>query len=273
MLRAAILCLLIPCTAWGDDPVFSGPQPGEILPAFEAELAFNEEKKFDLITQAQGKPVFLLFVHELTRPTAAVTRMLMEYAVTRSKDGLHSAVVFLYDDKTAGIEQLKRARHALPGNCPIAVSLDGGEGPGAYGLNRNVALTVLIGQEGKVMANFALIQPSVQDVPKVLDELVKIIGGQVPSLQELSSKTSDRIHADPKIRELVAPVIRKDATKEQIDQAAMKLEEYAAAHPAFALEIGQIARRIIQAGKLDNYGTQRAQHYLKKWAENYKPAR
>ena len=53
--------------------------------------------------------------------------------------------------------------------------------PGAYGLNRNVTLTILVGKDNRVTANFALVQPSLQaDVPKVLGEVVKLIGGKVP---------------------------------------------------------------------------------------------
>ncbi|MCY3000054.1 MAG: hypothetical protein NT168_18315, partial [Planctomycetota bacterium] len=34
-------------------------------------------------------------------------------------------------------------------------------------------------------------------------------------------------------------------------------------------EIGRIARTIVSSGKLENYGTARAQNYLMQWAEKY----
>ena len=76
----------------------------------------------------------------------------------------------------------------MPTDVPIGISVDGKEGPGAYGLNRNVTLTVLVGKDNVVTANFALIQPSIPaDAPKILAEVVKLIGGQVPGLDELGA--------------------------------------------------------------------------------------
>ena len=73
-----------------------------------------------------------------------------------------------------------------PTGVPIGISVDGAEGPGAYGLNRNVTLTVLAGKGGTVTANYALVQPSVQaDAPKILAEVAELVGGEVPPLEEL----------------------------------------------------------------------------------------
>ncbi len=126
-------------------------------------------------------------------------------------------------------------------------------------------------------ANFALVQPSVQaDVPKVLKEVVAIVGGQVPSLRELSGGRAMQrtarggAESELDLRSLLRPVIQKNATVEQVDAAAKKAEEYFAKHPRAALEAGTIARRIIDADKLENYGTERAQEYLRKWAKTFK---
>ena len=51
--------------------------------------------------------------------------------------------------------------------------------PGAYGLNRNVAVTVLVATDRVVSANFALVQPSLEvDAPKIFK-----------SIADFSSKT------------------------------------------------------------------------------------
>ncbi|MGH7127121.1 MAG: hypothetical protein ACREJB_02295 [Planctomycetaceae bacterium] len=171
-----------------EEPVFSGPQPGETLAPFKVRGVFDEDagKELDLVTAAAGKPTLIIFMHQATRPSVAVTRTVLDYAATRKKDGLATGLVYLADDATEAEAFLKRARHALPKETPIGISTDGAEGPGAYGLNRNVTLTVLIAREGKVTANFALVQPSLQaDVPRILDELVKLIGGTAPTLEEL----------------------------------------------------------------------------------------
>ncbi|MEC8474717.1 MAG: hypothetical protein VXZ38_08710, partial [Planctomycetota bacterium] len=66
-------------------------------------------------------------------------------------------------------------------------SPDGIAGPGAFGLNRNVTMTVLVCDEGKVVSNFALLQPQLQvDGQAMIDAVVKGSGGgEVPSLESV----------------------------------------------------------------------------------------
>ena len=64
-------------------------------------------------------------------------------------------------------------------------------------------------------------------------------------------------------------MIQKDATPEDIDKAVAKLEKYLEKNPKNRLQVGDIARRIIKAGKLKNYGTKHAQEYLTKWSKEF----
>ena len=61
------------------------------------------------------------------------------------------SVVFLSDDPAA----LKQITRHVPKNVLVGISPDGREGPGSYGLNRNVSQTVIIAKDGKVLYNFA----------------------------------------------------------------------------------------------------------------------
>ena len=157
-------CLLAICLGgltsitWGaEDPVFSGPQAGEKLTTFKVRGLFDDlaGKELDLIQKADGKPVLFIFVHQLTRPSNSLTQVLMRY-VEQHPQELYGSLIFLGDDQTALESRLKRARHALPKKAPVTISLDGKEGPGAYGLNRNVTLTILFAKDRKVVSNFAL---------------------------------------------------------------------------------------------------------------------
>ena len=51
------------------EPVFSGPQPGEKLPAFKVRGVFAPDagKDLDFVNVARGKPIVLVFVHDLNR--------------------------------------------------------------------------------------------------------------------------------------------------------------------------------------------------------------
>ena len=274
---AACVLLLGASAASAEDPVFSGPQAGEKLAPFKVKGVLEPDagKDLDFVAAAKGKPIVLVFVHDVNRQSISMTRVLTTYTKSRAKDGLTTGVVWLGEDATDAEATVKRVRHALAEGVPVGVSPDGREGPGAYGLNRKVTLTILVGNKDKVTANFALVQPSLQaDLPKILDAVVKEVGGKAPKLEEIegAKEPKDRPKAkeqDPNLRGLLVPVIRKDATHEEVEKAAKALEEYLAKNKTTRAEVGRIANTIIDAKKLDDYGTPKAREYLKKWAKEY----
>ncbi|HVJ67809.1 MAG TPA: hypothetical protein VM510_07495, partial [Caulifigura sp.] len=162
----------------------------------------------------------------------------------------------------------------LTQQAPTGISMDGREGPGAYGLNRKVTLTILVGKEGRVTGNFALVQPSLNsDLPRILDSVVAVAGGKAPKLEELDGmremmRTTDQA---PNLRPFLTPVINRNAAKEDVEKAAKAVEEHVAKDEAARKELGRIASTIVNAGKVENYGTATAQEYLKKWAREYGP--
>ena len=186
---SGLVILLLACPIVLRAAEFSGPQAGETLPPFKVKGVFGDlaGKEFDLIKRADGKPVALIFVHARTRPAFGLTNRIMEYAASKSKDGLESGVIFLTEDPTSTSQWMRRVEKNLPKGVTHGISTDGVEGPGSYGLNRNVTLTVLIGKAGKVTANFALVQPSLQaDGPEILKAIVEATGGgKVPTIAEL----------------------------------------------------------------------------------------
>jgi hypothetical protein len=260
-----------------DEPIYSGPQKGEKLASFKVRGVFDDEagKEIDFVAEAKGQPIVLIFVQDANRPSIGLTRVLSAYTVSRAKDGLFTGIVWLAEDATEAENALKRMRHALTPRASTGISLDGREGPGSYGLNRNVTLTILVGKEGRVTANFALVQPSLQaDLPKIVDQVVAVAGGKAPKLEEIEGvgpmmQRPAAAEPDPNLRRLITPVIRKDASPEQVDQAARALEAYVAEHDAARKEVGRIASTIVGGGKLSDYGTERAREYLRKWAKEY----
>jgi hypothetical protein len=260
-----------------EEQLFSGPQAGEKLPPLPVRGAFEQDagKELDFVTAAGGKPIVLIFVHELNRPTVGMARALGNYARSRAKDGLASGIVWLDDDATEAENTLQRIQHALPQGVAVGISMDGKEGPGSYGLNRNVALTILVGNEGAVTDNFALVQPSLQvDLPKIVAAIVRQVGGKVPPLSDLVERPEMMRGVRPdapdsRLRELIGPVIRRNATEATVDRAAAAVEAYLKDNQAASIEVGRIAKTIVNSGKLSNYGTPRAQEHLRKWAEKY----
>ncbi len=64
-----------------------------------------------------------------------LTRILMNFAEMRG-DKLFAGVVYLDKDLSAAEQNLKRAVSWWKVGPPVGVSIDGAEGPGSYGLNR-----------------------------------------------------------------------------------------------------------------------------------------
>jgi hypothetical protein len=264
-----------------DEPVFSGPQLGEAVTPFEMTAVVGAEvgSSVDLVTQAGQGPQLLIFVHEKTRPAFGLMNALCRFCEQTQKDRkLTHGVTFLSADPTETETWLKRVVRNLPQQTPIGYSPEGQEGPGAWGLNRNVAMTVIVANEGKVVANFALVQPSIaQDGPKILKAVVEATGGgDVPDI----SKFSNRMRSQPQrpmqndgpdesLRAILRPVLNKEATEDQVTKAAAAVEAYARENPAARKQIGIITNRIIDAGRLEAYGTPKAQEFLKQWAEKW----
>ena len=251
--------------------VFSGPQPGESMEAFDVQYAFGVTagSTMEPLKEAGDKPTLLIFVHQFTRPSHALTRVLIKFAEQHQKT-LYTNMIFLTADVTAMQQRLTRARQALPTKTHVTIAPQGIEGPGAYGLNRKVTLTILFGDEQTVISNTALIEPSVQaDALKIITHIAKALKVKVPTLAELGVESRMAAAGAIDARALLGPVVNKTATVAEVNAAAKKVEAEFVKKPNVATHIGGIAQRIIDDGKLENYGTERAQFYLFKWAGLY----
>ena len=249
-----------------DDPLFSGPQIGEKLASFKVRGFFepNGGKELDFVKQAAGKPIVLIFIHDANRPSLRMTQVLSNYTVELAAQGLVTGVVWLADDVTEAENRLKRSGHALTKEAPTGITLDGTEGPGSYGLNRNVTLTILIGKEGRVTANFALVQPSIQaDLPKILQEIAKVTDGKPATLEDLLIVPNARLQYS------LGQLVLKSAKPEAIDAEATKIVAEVKRDEEARKELGRVASRLVESGRLAQHGTPKAQEYLRKWAQEY----
>ena len=262
--------------------VFSGPQKGEVLPALNVKGVYGEQagKTWNLLEADKDSPKLLIFVHKRTRPAFGLARALMRYVEKRKDDKLTGGVIWLTDDATEAENWLTLVKRNFPETkrLPVVYSPDGIEGPGAYGLNRNVTMTILIADKNKVTANFALIQPSLEaDLPKILKASAEVAGGEVPKLSDLEpmAMRNRRQPApgnnDEKLMGLLRQFIQKDATDEDLKKLAGEIETYLQNKPAAQKQLGEIISRIESADRLSNYGTAKAQDYLREWGKKYGP--
>lgn len=269
-----VLLLLAACGRAEDEKVFSGPQVGEKLVSFKTVGVYDDlaGKEIDPIKQANGKPIALVFVHKLTRPSAAVMRAIAAYGGSLQEKGVSTYLVWLTADKTDTLAYLKRARRSLNFKVPVVISTDGAEGPGAYGLNRKMTLTVLVGNKNKVTANYALVQPSLQgDAVDIAVAIAKTVDAKAPNQQKLTAmafpnrKPGNKNAMPAEMGGLLRQVINKNATPEEVDKAAKAVEEYVGNKKKLQRHLGRVSKVGIQR----KYGTEAAQKHLKIWAEKY----
>jgi hypothetical protein len=215
-------------------------------------------REVDLVEQAGGKTFLFAIVHHPTRLAADLTRALLHYGETRREDALFPAMILLAADRTEGERHMKEAVAFWNCGLPAGVSVDGVEGPGRYGLNRNVMMTVLVGQQGIVTHNFPLVQPSVTDARVILTAVTALIGGEVPSTPELDlMKLHSRVLPfqirlwqdgkpphDPRLRELVCLVLRAGDDDTSVKSAAAAVVEYVGDNRARRKELGSVAKML-----------------------------
>jgi hypothetical protein len=159
----------------------SGPAVGEKLGDFKAHAFSGADagKEFKFFAKAKGGPTLLVFMHApndigITRPGLQFLKPVDKYAADSDKLTTHIIWVSGDKDKTEGY--LKRAENSLGLKSPICICLEGKDGPAAYGLNDKVSITVLVAKEGKVVANFALVDPNAKDSAKVIAAVAKVLG-------------------------------------------------------------------------------------------------
>lgn len=172
---------------WAQESVFSGPQVGEAVKPFRAFAVTGPQagKEIQALESAGSKPQAVVFVHSLERSLLPLLRVIDNYGAAR-KDLIETTVVFLSDDRAAMENRLPLVAQSLRLSSPMLLSLDGIEGPGAYGLNRKCLLTVIGAKDGKATTNFALLQPGIADAPKVVEALAKTCGdANPPTLDQL----------------------------------------------------------------------------------------
>jgi len=267
------------------EEVFSGPQKGEKLVSFKVVGVYDElaGKEFDPVGNAAGKPTLIVFVHKLTRPSHRLVRMLTDYAADRSldeagKQRLVPQIVWLSADPSAAREYLTKTRRVLGLRAPVGVSVDGLEGPGAYGLNRNVTLTVLIGRAGRVTANFALLQPSDTDAPQILAEVAKLLGEEPPTMEDLLAAAPDggrgmgggmRRGTDPRLLASFERLKTPDLTIEQIAAIAAQIDARVKAQPDRQTDLGRLAGTLTKRRDFELIGTAAARDHIVRWAKAY----
>jgi len=182
----AAFALLAGAGAAADERVFSGPQVGEKITPFKVVGVggpeAGKEREVQGADAGAGASV-VVFVHGIERSIVPLITVVDEYG-HQKRDVLKTTFVFLSGDRVAMEKRLPLVGQSLRMQCPMALSLDGAEGPGNYGLNKDCLVTIVVAKENKVTANFALVQPGIADAPAVLKAMADACGDRKPPTAE-----------------------------------------------------------------------------------------
>lgn len=193
-LAGALVLAALGLTTRAADTVFSGPQIGEKTTPFRTVpfASSQEGAERDPITENAGAPTALVFIHGIERSLVPLLRVIDEYGALRSSQ-IKTEIVFLAADRVAGEQRARAANQSLRLQSRVGLSLDGAEGPGNYGLNKDCLMTIVAARSNVVTANFALVQPGIADAPKIIAALAQACGDtQPPSVSDLSPRPADR---------------------------------------------------------------------------------
>ena len=150
----------------------------------------NSGRERIIIEENAGKPIALVFVHGIERSMAQILGLVDEYGDLR-KEQLRTEFVFLTADKLASMQNLPVVAQSINLKSRMSLSVDGIEGPGNYGLNKECLMTVVIAISNKVTANFALVQPGAADGTRIIEAMAKVSGDEKPpTIEELRNRRS-----------------------------------------------------------------------------------
>ncbi|MCR9296767.1 MAG: hypothetical protein NXI32_29010 [bacterium] len=226
--------------------VYSGPQPGEEIKPFKVyQIQDGDSQELEIIFEADDRIRLICFVHRLSDDDRILFGLgLVDFYALRHDD-LTSHIVLLSDDRETMLKMLQGwSRGNLFPKSLLGVSVDGAEGPGAYGLNRNVAMTVLVAKGNKVVKNLVFNAPNGYDLETIMKAVATTLGKEQPTLTE----------------------VQQELRAERQRQAEERLK----ASPVFQLapneQLGRIMFGMVNARGNPSQNAQRLSQQLTEWA-------
>ncbi|MCA9054464.1 MAG: hypothetical protein KDA75_11545 [Planctomycetaceae bacterium] len=150
----------------------SGPLAGTDVVGFPvfAVAGEVENETIDFVARREGKPTLYCFVPQarFSRPTARLLRLLDE-SVTKISDDARVVAVWVTSDVAESKAYLPRAQQSLKFTRTTLAVYEGSDtGPGEWGINVDVDLTVVATRNGKVQESFVLESPNETDADEIL---------------------------------------------------------------------------------------------------------
>lgn len=301
LLRAVAAAALLPAIATllhaAEPRVFSGPQPGERATSFNVlDMRGDAATERDPTAVPAARPLALVFVHSIERSLVPLLRAIDDYGAGQ-QDRLATELVFLQPDRLQGEQRVRAATRSLKLKSGTGFSLDGGEGPGNYGLNRECMMTILAVQGGRVVTNFALVQPGIADAPAVIGALAALCKDpKPPSAEEVLKRHAERMNGrggdgmaargdgggnrdgkdpfpgavptDPRLNTLLRQFIRPTNDAATVDRLLGEIETHVGSDPGLRKQAIDGWTRVLHFG--DRYGTEYSRKVGREFLERLK---
>jgi hypothetical protein len=179
-------------------------------------------------------------------------------------------------------------QNSLKFRTPWGLSLDGKEGPGSYGLNKSMTLTILLAKDGVVVRNWAFIAPSDVDAPPIVKAIADLVPAdraaelesrvaalerenaalraQIERQQKGAKPPAGKAPADSALNGAMRRIVRMGASDADVDAAFKDIEARLKEKPELRTEAADGYALLIDL----NYGGEYARKRLKDAAEALK---
>jgi hypothetical protein len=249
-----------------EKPIFSGPQPGEKLPALATTNLRGDHagEALDPIAMAKDKLHLMFFVSK-SRTFGRFLGQLSQQLQAIEKNSNQPwamTVIVCTDDANEAEKSFAVLDRRYPKNIVVGLSNDGSAGPPAYGLDRNLTATVIVAKNDRVEHNLPYVGGAFYTQPHILgaiagamevdhDTLRKLIGltaGDAASAARYGRGTrgnSNNSESTPKngFRKQLAPLVQSGTISRG---EAGELLRSSGDATAFRTKIGEL----MKAGKL-----------------------
>lgn len=277
-----VLGTMIGSNLLAQEKQFSGPQVGESLSTFKVlEVVSAEQIKDVSLPQSTEDATVLMFMHKLSEPAIGLM-MTIEWFVAQH-DEVHGHYVMLTDDREKSTAMARRwAARPFFSKSPMSISVDGAEGPGRYGLNRNVDMTVIVAKQNRVLHNFAIRGPNNTDAPDILAAVAKTIGKPAPKYEtirtemraERDRRRAKRMQETPLFKLapnealgklMVSMINREQSTEEAVQEIGQAMKEWAGDDRDKQKMLTEYASKVLEGNfRLHRYAREALEEMAKK---------
>ncbi|MDG2015346.1 MAG: YHS domain-containing protein [Pirellulaceae bacterium] len=177
-----------------ENPIYSGPQPGENAPAFQAINLRGEQAGHDLNpVELAGDKLHLMFFVPKSRTFGRFLgqlRQQLQAIEKNSKQTWAMSVIVCTDDANEAEKTFAVLDQRYPENLIVTLSKDGSAGPPSYGLDKNLTATVIVVKDGKVTHNLPYVGNAFYTQPHILGAIGEAMGVDHETLRKYIAGTS-----------------------------------------------------------------------------------